>query len=792
MFFSGYPPNPFSVSPAGQGNVAQDSYAPESAPLIPVARAAAKTKTIIFYVGSVVSTTAVASGATTTFNFVISLPDMVPDTQPIRSAYILYNAWEDSVAAVSTSSFTLNKQGGTAQQLTSFMLTGGTTEQQLSIRLNATTAMRNLIGSASGTYAMSFAAKLMGPTAMASGAELYITYDYDPLAPTQMNTVYHWVYSSSTLLSTTTVTSANFNFNLPENTPTTTFAVGASSTNDLWVEYRGFISTSTNVTASVGWNAEATSAATFAQTTQEFSFLILSTPITTSTSPDSNNTFKIISSVANGIVAPSAIAIATYSYNFSASTRLRRTIQVLLMQSTSTNSTTTINTTTTINIPETSPSSTDAFLFGRLAFTTSSAPGINAYATTSACTVPATTPIATATQETKNTGFPTDVWYIYPSSSINASGYWNICSSFTRNGVANIPGLELFLSYDYNNNFAAGQEFNTNLSFLAQSNVSPTGTAFAATGINATIANASATANYSWLDSEFDNNAAGTVSQTSTLGIGTVTSSYNFPTFNSAARAQGATFSATSSSGFSLVTTTVQCSVACIDDAVYDVFGITQMIAANFTLAHFHWRNNNGSEATASSSAAEDTATVVATGTIIRLRLEVYNAGDATSSAAFRLEYQANATSGAWTQVATSSVGSSAWQMATSSFVADGTATTQIATSTGGTDAANIYFLPGEVVASTSRNQTGNYVITGTQFTEDEFAIMGTNNAATGTTYYFRVSNAGTPFEYLFDLSVDFDRYAVSYRYCSSFEWSKRDHAYSERHYNHYRRSFYN
>lgn len=744
MFFSGYPPNPFVASPAGQGKIVLGSYAPASPSLIPTARAAAKTKTIVFFVGSVVSTTAITSAATTTFNFTISLPDMVPDTQPIRSAYISYNAWQNTVTGITASVFTMNKQGGTAQTLASPTLTGGTTEQQLSIRLNATAAMQNLIGTASGTYAMTFTAKLTGPTLIGSGVELYITYDYDPLALIQMNTVYHSVYSSSTLLGTAAVTSPNFNFNLPESAATTTFAVGASSTNDFWIEYRGFISMSTAVTASVGWNSEATSAVTFAETTQQFSFFFLSTPITTSTSPSSNNTFKMISSVANGIVAPTAIAIATYSYNFASSTKLQKTIQVLLMQSTSTNATATINTTTTINIPETSPSSTDAFLLGRLAFSTSSAPGINAYATTSGCTAPSTTQITAGIAQTKNTGFLTVVWYIAPSSSITNSGNWNICSSFTRSAAANIPGLELFLTYNYANNFSAGTQFDTNLSFLAQSNLSPTGTTFAATGINASIANASATANYSWLDSEFDDNAPGTANQTTTVGIGVVTNSYAFPALNSSARRQGATFSATSSSGFSTVTTTVQCSVACIDDAAYDVFGFTQMIAANFTQVHYNWRNNNGSETGATAAANEDTATDTIAGTIMRLRLEINNAGDATSSAAFRLEYQANGTSSAWTQVATSSVGTAAWQMATSSQVADGTPTTQIATSTGGTDAANIFFLPGEVVASTSRNQTGNYILTGTQFSEDEFAIAATANAATNTPYYFRVSNAGT------------------------------------------------
>ncbi len=262
--------------------------------------------------------------------------------------------------------------------------------------------------------------------------------------------------------------------------------------------------------------------------------------------------------------------------------------------------------------------------------------------------------------------------------------------------------------------------------------------------INSSIADASTTAQYSWLDSEFDNDAAGTATQTITLGIG-AGASVGFPFIaRSTARRQGATFSATSSSGFSTnVSTTVQCSVACIADAAYSVWGQTDMIAANITQTHFHWRNNNGSETSATAAALEDASTTVATGTVIRLRISINNAGDASSSAAFRLEYQKNATSGAWTQVTTSSVGSAEWQMATSSVVGDGSSTTNIATSTGGTTDPNIFFLAGEVVASTSRNQTVNTVLTGTQFSEMEFALKATAIASTSANYFFRVTNAG-------------------------------------------------
>jgi hypothetical protein len=748
ILFSGWP---FSwVIPAQTGRIIDNSIGSAVNLTVPQAEAAPKTKTIVFFVGSNVSTTAIASAATSTYSFVISLPDMVPTAQPIRSAYIQYVSWWNNTTNLSAAAFTLNEQGGTAQTLAvPANLVASAGELDLSMRLNATAALQTLIGNASGTYAMTFTAKLTGPTRMAEGAELYITYDYDPFAATQMNTVYQYAYATSSLIGSSTVASPSFNFNLPESNATTTFAVGASSTNQFWMEYRGSVSTSTSLTIGGGWNAETMASATLTEATEAYSFLMLIPPKTANTSPSAANTFSMSATATATIANASAIGVATYSFNFASSTTRRKTIQLLLMQSTSTTSTSTINATTSITIPESSPSSTDAFLFGRLAYGTSTQPGINAYMTTSTtCTFPVvTTPYAQATTTTEIEGYPTVIRDIAPSSTVNTAGAWTICSTFTvTSTVANICGMSLYLSYNYANNSAAGQTFDNSLSFLGVSNVTATGTTFAATSTNASVADASDTPSFAWLSAEIDNDGQTVATQTLTLGIGNATSAYGFVQTATKHRAMGATFSVTSTIGSAStsVSTTVQCSSSCINDATLNIFGQTSITAANLTQAHYHWRNNNGSESGATAAANEDTSTTVATASIIRLRFEVNNAGDATSTGAFRLEYQQNATSGAWTQVATSTVGTAAWAMATSSQVADDTATTQIATSTGGTDAANIFFLPGEVVASTSRNQTNSYTITGTQFTEDEFAIEATANALTSTAYYFRVSNAGT------------------------------------------------
>ena len=717
-------------------------------PFYPVkeANAGAWTKTIVWFMGQTTGA-AVASAATTTFAFTINIPDIVSSTNAIRSAYIFYETVGSGVT-ITTSTFTIFQPGGTVQKLTSTPSLAQSVETtELGWRLEATTSTRNIIGNASGTYSLVFTANITGPTRAGENARLYLTYDYDPFAATQVNTVYNHIFSRAAQVTTTLVTSGAFNFSLPEASATTTAVKSGSSTNHFWAEFRGRVVAANDI--NYGWNSEATSSVTYTNTTVNHSFLILSQPTTASTSPSVSNTFKMRASTSTGASNPNAIGVATYTYDFNSTTKLRKTLQVHLMQSTLTTSTATINSTTTIDIPETSPSSTSAFLFGRSVFTTAANPGINAGFSGSACT--SATAITEAAAAAETSGFSTLAWDVTANLQTSTSGQKTVCSIFTTSAAANIRGLMLFWNYDYARATTAGSRFNGNMSFLAGSNMTA-GTTFS-NSVNTTIANASATSKWSWLNYAYNQSAAGNAvgRASSTLGINGT--NQDFASVGTGEATFAEIFSASSSAGFATnVTATMNCASLgfedavepCITNASFDVWYQTDVLAASTTQIHYHWRNDDGGEATSTAAANEDISTTTRKGTTYRLRFEVSNEGDATSSLAARLEYQENATSGTWTAVATTSIASKHWRMATSSFESDGKATTNISTSTGGTTDENIYFLASEVVATTSRNQATSVELTGTQFAETEFAIRASSNAVGSSTYYFRVTDAGT------------------------------------------------
>jgi hypothetical protein len=161
----------------------------------------------------------------------------------------------------------------------------------------------------------------------------------------------------------------------------------------------------------------------------------------------------------------------------------------------------------------------------------------------------------------------------------------------------------------------------------------------------------------------------------------------------------------------------------------------------NLNQSRYRWRNDDGSESTAGWQAAENTAgTATSTANVYRLRFEIANTGISSTAAQFELQYQANATSGAWTTVpTTSTISSEVFLMASSTQFTDGAVTTMQLTA----DAASS--TPGQIKQSTST--TGSITLKSTNatttYTEVEYALRlapgDTNNSNNGT-YYFRVT----------------------------------------------------
>lgn len=206
--------------------------------------------------------------------------------------------------------------------------------------------------------------------------------------------------------------------------------------------------------------------------------------------------------------------------------------------------------------------------------------------------------------------------------------------------------------------------------------------------------------------------------------------------------------------GLSIATTTLtsigtqQTTYSCVDtgDQMYVVLATFKAArscpstSSNFDQIHYRWRNDDGSEATASWGSNEDTATSsVGIGKIIRLRMEVSNEGTASSSQQYILQFGTGTDpkSGTWTTVpASGSCGTAIFCMdSTSSLTESASSTTNVAS--GLTD-SNTEFRAG---SQKDANATTTHIsLDSTRFTEIEFGFQVTSNAAQGTAYYFRLA----------------------------------------------------
>ncbi len=158
---------------------------------------------------------------------------------------------------------------------------------------------------------------------------------------------------------------------------------------------------------------------------------------------------------------------------------------------------------------------------------------------------------------------------------------------------------------------------------------------------------------------------------------------------------------------------------------------------ANMVQTAYRWRNDNGSETTATWKADENiTITDVSLTEIIRIRFEVEENGGANFALDPQIEFSSDATScttGAWTPLDTSST---AWRVTASANITDTEVTTnQLTTSALTFQVGQMYDTsnPGPLQPNLKNKQS-----------EYEWSIRG-DGAAGDTTYRFRVTDAGTP-----------------------------------------------
>ncbi|MEK7493611.1 MAG: hypothetical protein AAB630_00480 [Patescibacteria group bacterium] len=163
---------------------------------------------------------------------------------------------------------------------------------------------------------------------------------------------------------------------------------------------------------------------------------------------------------------------------------------------------------------------------------------------------------------------------------------------------------------------------------------------------------------------------------------------------------------------------------------------------------HYRWRNDDGSEAAATFAAVEDgILSGLAKSTIKRLRFEISNEGWTRGSApTFRLEVAQTGTCSSGTYAAVPATATTEhWEMADSTNITDGAATTNVA---GGLTDANASFTAGET--KDTANTTGAITLTSENFTEIEYSVRATTNAVSGDTYCFRLTNAGSTTNFVY------------------------------------------
>lgn len=181
-----------------------------------------------------------------------------------------------------------------------------------------------------------------------------------------------------------------------------------------------------------------------------------------------------------------------------------------------------------------------------------------------------------------------------------------------------------------------------------------------------------------------------------------------------------------------------------------DVSGTTIVRGSILTQTGYHWRLNNGNETTASSATNGLENTALADFTVnnpIRLRLGVVNDGaTSTPPTALRLEYGLRITTcdnvSVWTDVGASA---DAWDMNNTSLLTDGDDTTNIATTTGGVTDRGLSFLANNNGVRDTLSHVSTTTYASAEFTELEFSLTATDDAAYESTYCFRLTANGAP-----------------------------------------------
>lgn len=185
--------------------------------------------------------------------------------------------------------------------------------------------------------------------------------------------------------------------------------------------------------------------------------------------------------------------------------------------------------------------------------------------------------------------------------------------------------------------------------------------------------------------------------------------------------------------------------------SVVGLTGSTTINASSLTLSGYHWRNDDGNEAGATSATGglENTpVNDVYQGTTQRLRMAVSNDGSLSSSGTnLRLEYGIKQMTcsgvGSWERVDTGI----AFDMASSSQLTEGNDTIDIGLGIGGVSNPNTLFLTPNSGQKEDDDEVSSIAIADNEYVEVEFALRLSEESAFSANYCFRLTDGGIPLD---------------------------------------------
>jgi len=175
----------------------------------------------------------------------------------------------------------------------------------------------------------------------------------------------------------------------------------------------------------------------------------------------------------------------------------------------------------------------------------------------------------------------------------------------------------------------------------------------------------------------------------------------------------------------------------------------TVVQAGALTQAGYHWRNDDGDEAGATSASGGTENTPISSifqGAQQRLRFAVSNDGNAAAATTgLRLEYGTKVTTcenvGSWERVDTGV----AFDMATTSQLVQGDDTADIGIGIGGVSDPNTTLLTPNSAQLETTDQLAAATLTTSNYLKIEYALELTTESGFGATYCFRLTDAGSP-----------------------------------------------